>query len=273
VAAGIDLSVWEPHQVQSAAAAAVAQPARLHIKVDTGMGRLGCRPEALPGLIEAARRAGRRVDLVGLFTHFADSEADREYSLLQNRRLLDAAGLVRGPFPEVMLHAANSAAALHLPETRHALVRCGIALYGYAPGAEDGGPRAPAMSFKARITQVKTVDPGESVGYGRTWLAERATRVATVAAGYADGVHRLLSNRGMVLIGGRRSPIIGRVSMDQLTADISAVDAAVRPGDEAVIFGRQGGQRIGADEAASWAGTISYEMLCAVSNRVIRVRI
>ncbi len=274
VAAGVDITVWDSQQVQSAAAAAAAaQPARLHMKVDTGMGRLGCRPEALAGLIEAIEGAGRRVVPVGLFTHFAASDTDREYSLLQNQRLLAAASVVRGRFPEVMLHAANSAAALHLPETRHRLVRCGIALYGYAPGVGADGPRAPAMSFRARVTQVKTVAPGESVGYGRTWVAERATRVATVAAGYADGVHRLLSNRGMVLIGGRRSPIVGRISMDQLTADVSEVDAEVRPGDEALIFGRQGSEWLGADETAAWAGTISYEMLCAVSNRVIRVRI
>jgi alanine racemase len=273
VAEGVDLTVWDPLQVQSAAAATVAEPARVHLKVDTGMGRLGCPAEALPALMEALEAAGRRVATVGLFTHFAASEAEPEFTRLQNQHLLEAATEVRARFPEVTLHAANSAAALHLPETRHSLVRCGIALYGYAPGVGADGPRSGAMSFKARVTQVKTVAAGGSVGYGRTWIAEHATRVATVAAGYADGVHRLLSNRGAVLIGGRRAPIIGRISMDQLTADISEVDGDVRAGDEAVIFGRQGNEWLGADEVAEWAGTISYEMLCAVSNRVVRVRI
>lgn len=272
VAAGVDLAVWDPLQVRSAAAAASSQPARLHLKLDTGMGRLGCRPDALAALVEAVGAAGRRVLAVGLFTHFAVSESDPDFTRLQNQRLLDAAGVVRRRFPEVLLHAANSAAALHLPETRHGMVRCGIVLYGYTPNGGGRGPWAPAMSFKARVTQVKTVARGESVGYGRTWVAERATRVATVAAGYADGVHRLLSNRGMVLIGGRRSRIVGQVSMDQLTADVGAADAAVCPGDEAVIFGGQRGEWLGADEVAAWAGTISYEMLCAVSNRVVRVR-
>ena len=128
------------------------------------------------------------------------------------------------------------------------------------------------MSFRARVTQVKTVHPGQSVGYGRTWVAERDTRVAAISAGYADGVQRAQSNRGSVLVDGRRCPIIGRISMDQLTADVSRVDG-VRAGDEAVLFGGQGDAWLGADEVAAAGGTISWEVLCAVSSRVPRLRV
>jgi alanine racemase len=271
VAAGVDLAVWDPDQVAAAAAAAGRVPARLHLKVDSGMGRLGALPAGVPELVAAVVRAGARVEPVAAFTHFADAEDDPAYTLTQDTIFRDAVEEMRRRWPGLLLHAANSAAALGLPETRHDLVRCGIALYGYAPpGVDVAAELRPAMSFRARVTQVKTVRPGQSVGYGRTWVAERETRVAAVAAGYADGVQRAQSNRGSVLVGGRRCPIVGRVSMDQLTVDVSAADR-VRPGDEAVLFGRQGGAWLGADEVAAAAGTISYEVLCAVSGRVPRL--
>jgi alanine racemase len=271
VTAGVDLAVWDPDQVAAAAAAGAGTPARLHLKVDSGMGRLGALPAQLPELSAAVERAGARVLPVAAFTHFADAEDDPEYTLAQDAVFLEAAGALRRRWPGLLLHAANSAAALDLPATRHDLVRCGIAIYGYAPAGAEGAARLrPAMSFQARVTQVKTVRSGQSVGYGRTWVAERDTRVAAIAAGYADGVQRAQSNRGSVLVGGRRCPIIGRVSMDQLTADVSLVEG-VKAGDEAVLFGRQGGEWLGADEVASAAGTISYEVLCAVSARVPRL--
>ena len=168
------------------------------------------------------------------FTHFADAEDDPDFTLRQDHVFVDAVDGLRRRWPGLLLHAANSAAALGLPETRHDLVRCGIAIYGYAPGGcRRRAELRPAMSFRARVTQVKTVRPGQSVGYGRTWVAERDTRVAAIAAGYADGVQRAQSNRGSVLVGGRRCPIIGRISMDQLTADVSLVDG--------VQAGRRGG--------------------------------
>ncbi|MGO8687909.1 MAG: alanine racemase [Candidatus Dormibacteria bacterium] len=271
VAAGVDLAVWEPAQVAAAAAAAGDLPARLHLKVDSGMGRLGALPASVPDLIEAVERAGPAVQPVGAFTHFADAEADPDYTLTQDAVFLVAVGEMRRRWPRLLLHAANSAAALGLPDTRHDLVRCGLAVYGYAPeGVEGASELRPAMSFRARVTQVKTLRRGRSVGYGRTWIAERETRVAAIAAGYGDGVQRAQSNRGSVLVGGRRCPIIGRVSMDQLTADVSQVDG-VQPGDEAVVFGRQGEAWLGADEVGAAAGTISYEVLCAVSARVPRL--
>ena len=271
VSAGVDLAVWEPDQVAAAAAAAGRDPARLHLKIDSGMGRLGALPAAVPDLVEALARAGDRVEPVGAFTHFADAEADHDFTLTQDAVFLVAAGEMRHRWPELLLHAANSAAALGVPETRHDLVRCGIAIYGYAPRDLEGAAELrPAMSFRARVGQVKTLRRGRSVGYGRTWVAERETRVAAITAGYADGVQRAQSNRGSVLVGGQRCPIIGRVSMDQLTADVSSVEG-VRPGDEAVIFGRQGDAWLGADEVGAAAGTISYEVLAAVSGRVPRL--
>jgi alanine racemase len=271
VAAAVDLTVWDPDQVSAAAAVADRLPARLHLKVDSGMGRLGAPPAAVPELVAALARAGRRVEPVAAFTHFADAEGDRAFTLVQNGVFLSAVEAMRQRWPGLIIHAANSAAALGHPETRHDLVRCGIAIYGYAPpGAEGASLLRPAMSFHARVTQVKTVRRGQSVGYGRTWIAARDTRVAAVAAGYGDGVQRAQSNRGAVLVAGHRCPIVGRVSMDQLTADVSQVDG-VRPGDEAVIFGRQGEEWLGADEVAAAAGTISYEVLCTVSGRVPRL--
>jgi alanine racemase len=273
VAAGVDLAVWDSDQVDDAAAVGAGTPARLHLKVDSGMGRLGALPAQLPELMAAVDRAGARVELVAAFTHFANAEDDPGYTLGQDAVFLEAAAALRQRWPGLLLHAANSAAALGLPATRHDLVRCGIAIYGYAPAGAEGAARLrPAMSFHARVTQVKTVRSGQSVGYGRTWVAERDTRVAAIAAGYADGVQRAQSNRGSVLVGGRRCPIIGRVSMDQLTADVSLVEG-VKAGDEAVLFGRQGGVWLGADDVGSAAGTISYEVLCAVSARVPRLRV
>jgi alanine racemase len=273
VAAGVDLAVWDPDQVDDAAAAGAGTPARLHLKVDSGMGRLGALPAQLPELMAAVDRAGARVEPVAAFTHFANAEDDPGYTLGQDAVFLEAAAALRQRWPGLLLHAANSAAALGLPATRHDLVRCGIAIYGYAPAGAEGAARLrPAMSFHARVIQVKTVRSGQSVGYGRTWVAERDTRVAAIAAGYADGVQRAQSNRGSVLVGGRRCPIIGSVSMDQLTADVSLVEG-VKAGDEAVLFGRQGGVWLGADDVGSAAGTVSYEVLCAVSARVPRLRV
>jgi alanine racemase len=274
VAAGVQITVWDPEQVAAVAAAAGrGLPARIHLKIDSGMGRLGAPPEAVPALIRAVERAGARVEPVAAFTHFADAEDDPDFTLRQDHVFVDAVDGLRRRWPGLILHAANSAAALGLPETRHDLVRCGLAIYGYAPGGTAVATELrPAMSFRARVTQVKTVHPGQSVGYGRTWVAERDTRVAAISAGYADGVQRAQSNRGSVLVDGRRCPIIGRISMDQLAADVSRVDA-VRAGDEAVLFGGQGDAWLGADEVAAAGGTISWEVLCAVSSRVPRLRV
>ena len=229
----------------------------VHLKVDTGMGRLGCRPEEAPGL--ARRIAGsRRLRLAGAYTHFAAADSDEEFTRQQFARFADVLDRL-GVEPGVR-HAANSAAALRYPEMGLDAVRCGIALYGC-----EWPELRPALALRAVVTQVKEVAPGCSVGYGRTWVAERPTRVATVAIGYEDGVLRSRSNRGSVVVRGRRAPLIGRVSMDQVTVDVTGVPEA-RPGDVATLLG----DGITAEEVAEWSGTISYEVLTSVGSRVAR---
>ncbi|MGI8848016.1 MAG: alanine racemase [Candidatus Dormibacteria bacterium] len=271
---GVHLTVYDPACLDDivATARAAGRPALLHIKLDSGMGRLGARREVVPALVEALRRGGDAVELRGLFTHFADADgADVDFTEVQHARFLEAATALRQVGSGALLHCANSAATLRLPHMHHDIVRPGIAIYGYAPPACGGiVDLRPAMSLHCSVTLAKTVRAGDSVGYGRTWVAEHDTLVATLACGYADGIHRAQSNRGVALVGGVRVPFIGRVSMDQITLDISDVEG-VSIGDEAVLFGRQESAELGADEVAARIGTISYEILCAVSARVPRV--
>ncbi|HEV3231363.1 MAG TPA: alanine racemase C-terminal domain-containing protein, partial [Candidatus Dormibacteraeota bacterium] len=170
-----------------------------------------------------------------------------------------------------LLHAANSAAALLHPAARLDLVRCGLPVYGYPSSpALAGIGLTPALSWHARVVAVHDLAPGERVGYGGTWEAARPSRVATLSAGYADGYSRALSNRGQILIGGRRAPVVGRVSMDFLTADVTGVPGVV-VGDTATLLGRQGDGMIDAAEIAGWLGTIPWEVLCLIGRRVERV--
>jgi alanine racemase len=272
VEAGVDLTLPDPASLHALVSAAhrAGRPARVHLKVDTGMNRQGVRPDDVPPLLSQLAAAHPHVHLAGLFTHFADADgADPAVTERQHQRFLPVLDAVRDLHPEVVVHCANSAAALRFPHMRHDMVRPGIALYGYPPANCPPLPLTPAMTVYAVVTHLKTVRAGETVGYGCTWTAPRDTRVATIAAGYADGVHRAQSNRGAVLAGGVRCPIVGTVSMDQLTADVSATDG-VEVGDAVIIVGGRGEQRLGADEVAAVEGTISYEVLCAVSARVPR---
>lgn len=277
VDARIDLAVFDIEAIERIreAAGGATAPARVHLKVDTGMGRVGVRPEHVGEALEALVAASPRLRVHGVFTHFADADGvDPAFTERQHHVFKGLVEAVRAVFPEAMAHCANSAATLRFPAMHHDAVRPGIALYGYAPpGAGGIAALAPAMTVRALVTQVKTVRPGDTVGYGRTWTATRSTRIATIAAGYADGVQRAQSNAGSVLVRGVRCPIVGRVSMDQLTADVSAASRAA-PGDVAVIVGgeRGGGpgEWLGADEVAAAAGTISYEVICGVSARVPR---
>jgi alanine racemase len=215
------------------------------------------------------------VRLVGLMTHFAEAEAeDPAFAREQLARFAEAArDLAAAGIPAPIRHAANSAGLLCLPEARLDLVRPGIMLYGCHPRGPRGGPEPmlrPALRFRTAISQIHDVVRGESVSYGRTFVAPRDLTVATLPAGYADGVGRLLSNRGHVLIRGRRVPIVGRVCMDMTMVDVTGVPDA-RLGDEAVLVGRQGAEEITADEVAEVQGTISYEVLCHIGPRVPRV--
>jgi alanine racemase len=180
---------------------------------------------------------------------------------------------VAGQLGDPPLHCANSAAALRLRETHHDIIRPGIALYGYPPAHCEGLVDVrPALRVLALVTQVKDLAVGDSVGYGREWAAQRRTRVASVAAGYADGVDRRNGNRGVVIAGGVLCPIIGRVSMDQLSIDVSEAPD-IQAGDPVVLLGDDGGHRVDAASIAASIGTISYEVLCAVSGRVPRVAV
>ncbi len=261
----------------SQAAQAVDRPARVHVKVDTGMRRLGLDPGAVPAFLAALRDLpGIEVD--GLFTHTAcaddlspDGRAATEAQLAAFRGLLDkldASGL-RPP----CVHAANSAVLLGYPDARFDLVRPGIALYGLAPSAEVDtaalGLR-PALAWKTQVGQVRDLAPGDAVGYGHTWRAERPSRVATIPVGYADGFRRAPRTWRHVLVRGAPAPVVGRVSMDQTTIDVTDIPG-VRQGDEVVLIGRQGERAISAETGGEWLGTINYEVVAAILARVPRV--
>jgi alanine racemase len=246
----------------------------VHLKVDTGMSRVGIPPTEVRPVAEKIR-ALPSLRLAGLMTHFAEAEAENPAFTREqlarfsaSLRELQAAG-----FEIPLRHAANSAALLFHPDARLDLVRPGIMLYGCHPRGQrwTGGPAIqPALRLRTAISQIKQVAPGDSISYGRTYVASENLRVATLPVGYADGCGRLLSNRGQVLIRGRRAPILGRVCMDMTMVDVTGI-AEARVGDEAVLIGRQGGEEITADEVAELQGTISYEVLCRIGPRVPRV--
>lgn len=229
----------------------------IHLKVDTGMNRLGCSPSLAPALAQRIARS-RQLYLAGVYTHFAAADSDPGFTraqLARFREVLAQLGVDPG-----LRHAANSAAALRYPEAALDAVRCGLAIYGCGwPGLR------PALSLRALVTQVKEVPPGVSVGYGRTWRARRPSTIATVAIGYEDGVLRSRSNRGEVVIGGRRAPLVGRVSMDQITVDVTDLPG-LRAGQWVTLIG----DGITAEEVAVWSRTIPYEVLTAIGRRVER---
>lgn len=234
-----------------------------HVKVDTGMGRVGAGRETAVSIVRALA-SSPGVRCTGLFTHLASAESDRIFT----RRQLERFGgvlraLQREGLRPPLAHAANSAALLRHPESRFDMVRPGLAAYGLLDGFD------PVLSLKSKIVFLKTVPPGATVSYGATWRARRVSRVATLPIGYGDGYARALSNRGPVLIGGVRCPVIGRVTMDQTMVDATGVPAA-RVGDDAVLIGRQGDGHIPASELARLCGTISYETVTALSARVPR---
>jgi alanine racemase len=259
-----------------AAADAGVDSQPVHLKVDTGMHRIGCSPSEALDLAPAIKKH-RELHLQGLLTHFAVAdEPDNPYTARQVavfeavRKELARSG-IRPP----LVHAANSAAVLTVPEARYDLVRCGIAVYGIAPASELDGRLAlkPALSLKARVSYVRHLVAGERLSYGLRYELEVPSTVVTVPVGYADGVPRRLGEvGGEVLIGGRRKPIAGTVTMDQLLVDLGPTDAAgdVEVGTEVVLLGRQGDDEISATEWAGWLGTIPYEVCCGIGDRVPR---
>jgi alanine racemase len=274
--AAAEVVAWTPEAVARAAAASAARGARarIHLKLDTGMGRLGARPEDVEALAAAAAAAG--VDVAGIMTHLATAD-EREgpnaaFMAEQLVRFRAAAAALRPRFPDAVLHAANSAAILRDPAAAFDMVRCGIALYGCSPFGGDPAEHGlrPAMSLVSHVAAIRTVRSRESVGYGRLWRAARGTRVGLVPVGYADGYARALSGRADVLVRGRRVPVIGAVSMDQITVDLGP-GAPEEIGDEVVLMGAQGTEWVSAEELAAARGSINYEVTCAVGGRIPRV--
>ena len=245
-------------------ACSIQRPAVVHLKVDTGMGRLGVPWEQIGSFLDELLGLPG-IELEGVLSHFAVAdEMDKSFSEWQLERFTQVLHLLEQRGRSVRYaHIANSAGLLDLPGCHLQLVRPGLMLYGSSPSAALGGPvdLLPVMSFKARIIQIKQVQAGATIGYGRTYVASGPTRIATIPVGYDDGYSRLLSNRGQVLIGGKRAAVVGRVSMNMITADVSHIPHA-REDDEVVLLGVQGEDRISAEDIAEWCGTISYEIFC-----------
>jgi alanine racemase len=244
----------------------------VHLKIDTGFGRIGVSwTRALAFIQEAA--ALPNLELEGLYTHFSSSDTDEEETRRQTEHFLkvvEEAGQ-KGIRPK-FLHMANSAALLRFPETHGTLVRPGIALYGILPYAEAARDVAllPALTWKSKIIFLKQWPQGAAVGYACAWRAQRPSRVATLAVGYADGFPRHLSNKGSVLIRGQRLPVIGRVTMDMIMVDVTDLKDC-RVGDEAVLIGRQEKEELTARDLAEWAGTNAYEIVSRIGPRVPRI--
>lgn len=260
--AGAEISVWDARF-----AALLPDDARAHVKLDTGMGRLGTRDPTTAA--EIAQSLGRRGALAGLWTHFATAD-DRgdDFFATQLERFRQWAVPLKQYHPDAALHCANSAATLRDDESHFDMVRCGIAVYGMDPFGEDPLTQGlhPALSLSSFVAAVKVAQVGESVGYGRTYVAAEPATIATIPIGYGDGVRRSLSNNCEVLIGGKRRELVGNVSMDNITV----LAEGVAEGDEVVLLGEQGAERILAEEWAKRLGTINYEVTCGLTSRVIR---
>lgn len=256
----------------SSAAAQAGRQARFHLKIDSGMNRIGVRSEEAADFVESLRGLpGIRME--GVFTHFATADVPGDWDFdRQLERFSAAVSAIRSAgFDTGIVHASNSPATILHPEARFDMVRCGIALYGLHPASSTYGAvdLRPAMSVKARVSHVKRIGLGEAVSYGFTYQAPGPTTIATLPLGYADGVHRAASNKFSVLLGGRECRQVGRVCMDQMMIELPA-DASVRVGDEAVLVGSQGALALSLDAFAEAAGTINYEVACALSMRMQR---
>ena len=248
-------------------------PYPIHLKVETGMGRLGFSPEELLSLLDSSL-VQRPLQVEGLMTHLADADgkdtAFTEQQLGVFRTVLEQVRQRGVTLPFV--HTANSAAIVRFPAAHFSLVRPGIMLYGYhtLPTTVPAPDLKPVLSLHTTIAQLRTIPRGGSVSYNGTFVATRPTRIAVLPIGYADGYSRRLSHRGSVLIQGRRAPIVGLVCMDMIMVDVTDL-APVHVGETATLIGQQGGESIWADEVATWIGTIPYEVLCGIGSRVPRL--
>jgi len=274
-----DIVVWRERSVELAAKAAepLSTVARVHVKLDTGMGRLGTRDREQAMRVIGAAAAAPSVCLAGVMTHFAtaDIPEDDGFFARQLAAFGEWSAAVKAEHPDVLVHAANSAALLRAPrKARFDMARCGIALYGLDPF--NRGPFAhdlrPALTLRSHVAEVKLCRAGESTGYGRRFVAERDTHLGVLPIGYGDGFRRALSGNADVLIGGARLPLVGTISMDNVAVDLGPDPAALELcGAEAILIGASGPDRITAEELAGRIGTINYEITCGLSPRVERV--
>ncbi len=271
-----DLAITVPslarlRDVQEAAAAA-GKRARVHLKIDTGMERIGVHHYSAQGLLEAAARSPH-LEVEGIYSHFANADTeDLAHARLQLERFHDVLRFYeRRSLPVPLRHIANSAAVLRMPESHLDLVRPGILLYGVYP--YSGAPRTievmPALSWRSRVVYFKVVEAGSPVSYGSTWHSDHRVRLVTVPVGYGDGYFRSMSDRAQVILRGRRHPQVGRICMDQIMVNIEW--GTGYNGDEVVLIGEQGEARVTVEELAEWASTIPYEVLTAINGRVPRL--
>jgi alanine racemase len=270
LAAHLTPVIYTYAQAEAFSRAAQSRAVGVHLKIDTGMGRLGVQLEELGALLEALRALPNlRID--GVMTHLSSADSDAEYTAAQLARFESGLALLRahGVTPR-LIHAANSAGCYGFPDARRSLVRVGIALYGVPPAPGQGQDLSPVMSLRSEVLALRTLPAGSAVGYDQTYRTQATTRIATIPIGYGDGLMRAASNRGAMLVRGRRCPIVGRISMDLTTLDVSALPEC-QVGDEAIVIGRQGEAQISASDLARASETIAYEVLTNISPRVPRV--
>lgn len=271
--AGAEIIIWSLPFLRNLVNTAHSRGAslRCHVKIDTGMRRLGLYPRHLIEFLDMLEPVPE-VELAGVMTHFATAdEDDTGFFEFQLHTFEEAVQTVLTTGATPVFHAANSAATLRHPRSHFGMVRCGIAIYGLSPFQGDAAADGlrPALRLTSYVADVKEIAEGDSVGYGRTWPAPQRTSIGIIPAGYGDGFNRRLSNRGRVLVGGSSYPVVGRVSMDQITVDLGP-GATVRAGEEAVLIGAQADEAITAEEIAGLLDTINYEVTCNLSSRVER---
>ncbi|WHH61247.1 alanine racemase [Petroclostridium sp. X23] len=273
---GLTQTVYDQRQADAVSEAAIhsKKRAKVHVKIDTGMTRVGLKwDEAVNEILKYARMPG--IELEGIFTHFASAdELDSTYTKMQFERYLWLIEKLKMKGLEIPLkHVCNSAAAIRYPQMHLDMIRSGIALYGCYPSDEverSSISLKPVMAFKTKVIRINEVDAGASVSYGRIFTSKTRTRIATVPAGYADGYNRLLTGKAKVLINGQIARVIGKICMDQCMIDITGISGNVEVGDDVVLFGKQKDMEILSDDLASLIGTINYEIISSVARRVPR---
>ncbi len=273
LAARAEITIWRDasRELLGSVAEELGVVPRVHVKHDSGMGRLGLRDAAEVAALIDAVAADERMELAGVWTHFATADGDEAFMREQLERFRPVAEAAKERHPQITLHAANSAATLRDPATHFDMVRCGVAIYGLDPFGRD--PRdhglEPALELRSYVADVKRFEQGASAGYGRSWQADEETWVAPVPIGYGDGWRRGLSNLASALVGGEKRPIVGTVSMDNITVDLGP-ETGVSAFDEVVLIGERAGDRIMAEDLARELGTINYEITTALLPRVER---